>query len=289
MPQQKTLSKPVRLGGVGLHTGAEVRLELVPADPDTGVVFVRTDLAGCPRVEARISNLGFRPRRTALVKGSAEVHTTEHLLAALCASGVQNVEVRLDAPELPGLDGSALPFYGAIQEGGIVPQGVPARQIDVVAPVHAEERGAWIAAFPSDNGSFTICYTLDYSALAQSTGASPAMQALATQYLEVTVTEEVFAREIAPARTFVFEEEVHQLRAEGLGRGATPQNTVVLGRDGILENRLRFRDELVRHKVLDLIGDLYLLGSAPRGRFVAAKSGHALNVRIAKMLEPSEL
>jgi len=290
MTEQKTLKGAVRLRGVGLHTGGVVELELRPAEPDSGVVFVRTDLlgsnGGSARVEARVERLGSRPRRTALVQGPAEVHTTEHLLAALCAAGVHNVEVRLNAPELPGLDGSALPFYEAIRSVGTDTQGVPPPEVRVSEPVLAQEpgeHGAWIAAIPCPEG-FRISYTLDYSRLASAMGVSPAVRALATQYFDVLVTEETFAREIAPARTFVFEHEVRQLRAEGLGKGANTQNTLVLGKDGILENSLRFPDEFVRHKILDMIGDLYLLGAQPLGRFVAAKSGHALNVLVAKQI-----
>lgn len=276
------------LKGAGLHMGVEATLELRPADPDTGVVFVRSDLVRTQgadaRVAARLENLGTQARRTILRRGATEVHTTEHLLAALAGAGVHNVEVWLSAPELPGLDGSALPFYEAIRSVGTTPQGIPARELRVTDSQWRAAGGAWIAALPDDEG-WRICYTLDYAALAIGVGAAATVQAMATQYLDILVTEETFARDIAPARTFVFEEEVRQLRQAGLGKGANPQNTLVIGKEGILENRLRFRDEFVRHKVLDLIGDLYLLGGAPLGRFVAARSGHALNVQIAQDLE----
>ncbi len=292
MPEQKTIVSPVRLEGVGLHTGERVHLELVPADPGAGVSFVRTDLPGQPRVEARTENLAARPRRTALRRGDAEVHTTEHLLAALYATQVENVEVRMDGPELPGLDGSALPFYEAIREAGVVEQGVRAREIHLHQLLAVTERDASLVALTRDSG-LSVSYTLDYglergpdsrSGRSAGPGASPTVRGLETQFREFEITEEVFAREIAPARTFVLEAEIAQLRAEGLGKGASTKNTLVLGREGVIDNELRFHDELVRHKILDLLGDLYLLGCRVHGRILATKSGHALNVKLARLI-----
>jgi len=285
MFEQKTIAAPVRLGGVGLHTGQEVGLEMVPAEPDTGVVFVRTDLPGHPRVEARTANLASRPRRTALVNGEAEVQTTEHLLAALCGAGVQNVEVRLDAPELPGLDGSALPFYEAVRDVGVDGQGQPARQLHLRKPIAVTDNGASLIALSRDSG-LSVGYTLDYSGFRGSDDLTGGhlTTGMETQFLEIELNEESFAREIAPARTFVLEEEIQQLRAAGLGKGANTQNTLVLGREGIIDNKLRFRDEFVRHKVLDLLGDLYLMGCRLHGHLLATKSGHALNVRLARLI-----
>jgi UDP-3-O-acyl N-acetylglucosamine deacetylase len=291
MPEQTTIASPARLHGRGLHTGEEVRLELVPAAPGSGIVFVRTDLPGRPHVEARLENLSARPRRTALVHGAAEVHTTEHLLAALSAVGVHNLEARIDGPELPGLDGSALPFYEAVRGAGITLQGEPATEIEIDRPhVAGDPDGdSTLVAFPGGKGGLTIGYTLDYaglraSLLRGSAPPSPFVLSLTTQFLELEINEETFAREIAPARTFVFEDEVRQLRAAGLGKGATTQNTLVLGARGVIENELRFPDELVRHKILDLLGDLYLLGRRITGRLLAVRSGHALNVQMARLL-----
>ncbi|HVR75235.1 MAG TPA: UDP-3-O-acyl-N-acetylglucosamine deacetylase [Planctomycetota bacterium] len=279
MIEQKTIRSPVTLGGVGLHTGKEVRLELSPAEPDSGVVFVRTDLPGEPRVEATTENLASSPRRTMLSKAGAEVHTTEHLLAALFGAGVQNLTVRMDGPEVPGLDGSALPFYEAVLASGIAPQGVRAREVHLRHPLAVTERGSSIVAISREDG-LSVGYTLDYSGLRRGNGSS----GLGTQYLEIEITEETFARDIAPARTFVLEEEVRQLQAEGLGKGASTRNTLVLGKDGIIDNELRFHDEFVRHKILDLLGDLFLMGRRPHGRLIATKSGHALNVRLARLI-----
>jgi len=276
MIEQQTIAAPARLHGIGLHTGEEVHVELLPAETDTGVVFVRTDLPGQPRVEASTDNLAVRPRRTALAKGDAEVQTTEHLLAALCGAGIQNLEVRLDGPELPGLDGSALPFYEVVREAGIERQGRRARQIHVRQPIAVTERDSSLVALSREEG-LRIGYTLDYGP-AQGRGRP------GTQFFELELSEDAFAREIAPARTFVLEEEVRQLRAAGLGKGANTKNTLVLGRDGVIDNELRFPDEFVRHKILDLLGDLYLMGSRLHGHIVATRSGHALNVEIARLI-----
>ncbi len=272
MTLQRTVKGSTRLCGVGLHTGADVRMEVVPAPPDSGIVFVRTDLCGSPRVEACLGNFGSRPRRTAIVDGAAEVHTIEHLMATFYAMGVQNAEVRLDAPELPGLDGSALPFYEALRAVGVEDQDRPAREIRPVVPVAVSDGGASAAALGRDGG-LRIAYTLDYD--------SPL---IGTQFLRLDIDEETFAREIAPARTFVLLEEVDALQAVGLGKGASTENTLVLGPDGVLDNELRFDDEFVRHKILDLIGDLYLTAGHISAEVVATRSGHSLNVRLAQAL-----
>jgi UDP-3-O-[3-hydroxymyristoyl] N-acetylglucosamine deacetylase/3-hydroxyacyl-[acyl-carrier-protein] dehydratase len=283
MFEQRTLATKASLHGVGLHTGETVRVDLLPAEPDTGVVFVRTDLPGEPPVEAVPENLAARPRRTALVKGRTEVQTTEHLLAALFGCGIHNVEVRVDGPEIPGLDGSALPYYEAVREAGISPQGCGAPEVRLRYPIAVTDRGASIIALRHAEG-LRIGYTLDYGLASRARASCPA-----TQFLELEITEETFAREIAPARTFVFEEEIAALRAEGLGKGASTANTLVLGKDGVIGNELRFPDELVRHKILDLIGDLFLAGCRLHGHILATRSGHSLNVRLARMIRESQL
>jgi UDP-3-O-[3-hydroxymyristoyl] N-acetylglucosamine deacetylase/3-hydroxyacyl-[acyl-carrier-protein] dehydratase len=279
MLEQKTIQTPVKLSGVGLHSGKTVSLELHPREPDTGVVFVRTDLPDRPRVEARPENLVSRPRRTALASGGAEVHTTEHLLAALFGAGIQNLEVRLDGLEVPGLDGSALPFYEAIRNAGAKRQGKPVREVRLRQPIAVTDGGASLIAVTREEG-LSIGYTLDYS----SAWRGDLTACPSTQFLELEITEDSFAREIAPARTFVLEKEIQNLQAAGLGKGANTQNTLVLGKDGIIGNELRFRDEFVRHKILDLLGDLYLMGCRLHGHVLGTRSGHALNVRLAKLI-----
>lgn len=269
MPTQKTLSGIARLKGKGLHTGAEVKLELHPAQADSGITFVRTDLPGAPRVKAHPKNSGNKPRCTSLVRGEAQVQTIEHLMSALFATGVTNLDVHVDGPELPGVDGSALPFYESVKEAGTEQQSSAALEIEVEKPIFFSKGDSSVLAVSNPDG-LRISYTLDYNT-----------PILPTQYLSISINEEVYAREIAPARTFVLLEEVKELQKAGLGKGADPTNTLVLGPDGIIDNSLRFEDEFVRHKILDLIGDLYLANASICADINAIKSGHSLNASLA--------
>lgn len=269
MPSQKTIACSSRLKGKGLHTGVEVAIELQPAPADSGVVFVRTDLPGRPGVKASPENSGKLPRCTSLTQGEASVQTIEHLMSALFAAGVCNLEVLIDGPELPGMDGSALPFYEAVKEAGVVDQGEPAMQIGVDQPIVLSSGDSSVIAMSNPEG-LRVSYTLDYN--------SPL---LGTQYLSILIDEDAFAREIAPARTFVLLDEVERLQAAGLGKGADPSNTLVLGPDGIIDNELRFEDEFVRHKILDLLGDLFLANASIQADIKAIKSGHSLNADLA--------
>ncbi len=272
MIEQKTVAAPVHLEGFGLHLGEKVHLTMLPAPADSGIAFVRTDLPGSPRIEACLDNLANRPRRTALAKGDAEVHTIEHLMASLWALGIQNLEVQIDSPELPGFDGSALPFFEALAGANVVGQAASARSLRLGTPVAVADRGANIVAI--DDSCLRVSYTLDYS--------SPV---LGTQYFSLALDRDSFAQEIAPARTFVLEEEARMLQAAGLGKGANTQNTLVLGNDGrIIENELRFENEFVRHKILDLLGDLYLANCHVNAHVLATKSGHELNVQLARAI-----
>ncbi|MEC8894858.1 MAG: UDP-3-O-acyl-N-acetylglucosamine deacetylase [Planctomycetota bacterium] len=270
MPTQKTLSGTSRLKGKGLHTGASVQLELHPAEADSGITFVRTDLPGNPSVQACTRYSGKKPRCTSLIRGEAEVQTIEHLMSALFATGVTNLEVHIDGPELPGMDGSALPFYEACKEAGVQQQDSEAVELGVDQPIFVSQGDSSVLARPNPDG-LRVSYTLDYD--------NPI---LPTQHLSISIDEEVYAREIAPARTFVLLEEVKKLQKAGLGKGADPSNTLVLGPDGIIDNSLRFEDEFVRHKILDLLGDLYLANAAIRADITAIKSGHSLNASLAE-------
>ena len=270
MPTQKTLSGTARLKGKGLHTGAEVQLELHPAEADSGIHFVRTDLPGRPAVQASTRYSGKKPRCTSLIRGEAEVQTIEHLMSALFATGVTNLEVHIDGPELPGMDGSALPFYEACKEAGVTQQDSEAVELGVAEPIFVSSGDSSVLAKSNPDG-LRVSYTLDYD--------NPL---LPTQHLSVSIDEDVYAREIAPARTFVLLEEVKKLQKAGLGKGADPSNTLVLGPDGIIDNSLRFEDEFVRHKILDLLGDLYLANAAIRADITAVKSGHSLNACLAE-------
>jgi UDP-3-O-acyl N-acetylglucosamine deacetylase len=238
------------------------------------VVFRRVDLPGRPEVRVGPEGLGAGERRTRLVHDSAEVHTVEHLLAALLAARLDNVLVELDGPELPGLDGSALPWVAALAEAGALEQQGRRRTLRLRRPVAVALDGASLCAIPTGREALELSYTLDYS-----------RQGLPPQHVEVTLPGTDFAAEIAPARTFVLEGEVDRLRSEGLGRGATPENTLVLGRGGQpVQGSLRFPDEPARHKMLDLLGDLALLGADLQARVVAVKSGHRTHHELVRRL-----
>lgn len=269
--EQRTIVGDVEFEGVGLHTGAEVTMRLRPAPPDSGVTFVRTDMSPPVRIPLLLENRREHPRRTAIANGEAEVHTVEHLLAALNVLGVQNVDVEMTGPEVPGMDGSAAIFLEKLEAVGVEQQGSRGRTLTVTQPVAVQSNGASIVALPSPE--FRVSYTLHYE-------GTPSI----TQFFATEVNEDIFRKEIAPARTFVMEAEVEELRNRGLGLGASTQNTLVIGEKGIVDNELRFDNEFVRHKVLDLLGDLYMMGVRFCGHIVAHRSGHELNTRLAEEL-----
>jgi len=245
-------------------------------------------LADKPRIAALPGAINTRMRRTTVSNGDAEVQTVEHLLSCLAGLGIDNVEVEIDGREVPGADGSALPFLELVGEAGHVEQDVPKKEIRLARPIHIEENGISLFAVPATNG-LTISYTLEWwSDYGQIDYALPMF---APQHFTLSLDEESYAREIAPARTFVASVEADQLQAQGLGKGADYSNTLVVGPDGVLENELRFPDEFVRHKILDLIGDLALLGGQLHCHIIAVKSGHDLNRKlvesIREQIEPS--
>ncbi|MHC4821608.1 MAG: UDP-3-O-acyl-N-acetylglucosamine deacetylase, partial [Planctomycetota bacterium] len=276
MRNQRTVQGEASVKGVGLHTGAETTLTVRPAAADAGVTFIRTDLDGSPRIPVTPEHVVERGRRTALAASGAEVHTVEHFLAACQGLGVDNLEVDIDGLEVPGMDGSALAFVECLRRAGPVDlDGAKRPELLLEEPVAVLEPGseASLSALPADRG-FGVSYTLDYG---------PSVP-FAAQHCSVLVNEDAFVREIAPARTFVLESEARALQERGLGKGATTQNTLVIGADGPLENTLRFPDEYARHKLLDLLGDLFLLGADVRGRIVAVKSGHTGNAALVRRL-----
>jgi UDP-3-O-acyl N-acetylglucosamine deacetylase len=270
---QRTLARPAEVEGTGFLTGAAVRLRFVPAPPDTGVVFVRTDLPARPHVPARIDLVTGTQRRTTLGRPPAQVALVEHVLAALAGLRLDNCFVELDAPEPPGLDGSARRFVDALRAGGAVLQ--PARRAawSVDRPVVVMQGGATLAIHPAEDDELRISYLLDYGP------GSPIARQAHTQ----VVTPERFA-EVASCRTFILESEAAELRRQGLGARTTAADLLVFGRRGPIDNRLRFANEPARHKVLDLVGDLALLGYDLRGHIVAYRSGHPLNVELVRVL-----
>ncbi len=276
MIRQRTIRKTVEVEGIGLQKGEKVRLALKSSAPDTGVTFIRTDLPDTPGLSINSLDLGAvgrMERRTALSIGPLEVQTIEHIMAALSGLSIDNVVIESDKPELPGLDGSAKGFVELLKEAGAQDQPSPKRFLEVTEPVWCEgENGAFLAAFP--DGAFKVSYTLSYPA-----------GSIGTQFFSSVIDQKIFEREIAPARTFCLEEEAMELLRRGFGKGANHENTLVIGRNGPLKTVPRFPDEPVRHKVLDLIGDLYLAGMAVKGRIVGLKSGHRLNMELVKKLK----
>lgn len=274
MQSQRTIKKEVELEGVGLHSGAKVKVRLLPAEPNFGISFIRTDLSGAPVIKADISNvmeLSRRPRRTSLSCDSVEVHTIEHLMATLCGFMIDNVKIEINGPEVPGLDGSAMSFVELIHKAGIEEQSALKKFFQTKDPIWLEEGDTVLAILP--DSEFKISYMLSYN--------HPLLKG---QYVSFTVTPEVFEKEIASSRTFCLEAEGKELRKQGLGKGANLENTLVVGRNGIIKNRLRYTDEFARHKILDLIGDLYLLGLPIKGHIIAVKSGHPLNIRLIQKI-----
>lgn len=275
MELQKTIAREVSISGVGVHSGNFANLQFLPAGPNEGITFERVDLPGRPRISARISNvidLAKRPRRTSIGTDHVEVHTIEHLMASLAGLSIDNITIQLDAAEVPCSDGSAAVFVGLLKDAGIKTQDAPKRYYQVRDPLFLEEDGAAIMLLPGDD--FRVSYTLSYD--------HPLLKA---QYLHFSLTNESFEHQIARARTFCLEDEVGELRSQGLGKGADYQNTLVLGASGIIKNSLRFEDEFARHKVLDLIGDLYLLGLPIKGHVIGIRSGHPINLELLNRIE----
>jgi len=275
--RQRTLARPTaEISGVGLHTGERVTVRAKPAEPGTGIVFVRTDVPGYARIPCSVAARTHSQRRTALRHGDVEVHTVEHLVSAAIGLGLDNLEIEVDGEEMPGMDGSARPFVELLQEAGAHDQELPCKEIVVTEPVEVSQGEASLVALPYPQG-LRISYTLDYP-----------VPTLPSMYYSVEVTQDRFVSEIAPARTFCLRREAEMLLAAGLGKGANTDNTVVMDDDGSVEGELRFPDEPVRHKILDLIGDLALLGAPLRAHIIAVKSGHELNAALAERIVERE-
>jgi len=270
MLPQRTVRRTVHCAGIGLHSGQKVTLALKPAPADHGIRFRRTDLSGV-EIPARVSHLGGRQQlQTGLVSGKVSVDTVEHLLAALGSLGVDNVIVELNHSEVPIMDGSSAPWVYLIQDAGLKELNVARRTMQVLRPVQVEHGDKRMAVFPSE--TFKVSYTISFD-----------HPLLRHQQKTLELDEATFIEEIAPARTFGFLKEVEMLRQRGLALGGSLENAVVLGETGVL-NPLRFEDEFVRHKILDAVGDLALLGYPVLGHFVIHRGGHALHTSLASEL-----
>ena len=276
MPSQLTIQHPVEIEGIGLHTAVQSRLRLVPAPADTGVVFRRVDLDNF-EIEADVANVARVSYATSLMKQGVLISTTEHLLAALYCCGIDNIYVELNALELPILDGSSRPFIEMLARAGTRRLRRQRRYIHVVKPLEFSDGDRRIGIYPADE--FRVHCFVDY----HHPCAGP-------QEIEMPVNRETFSRELAPARTFTFVKELVALQKMGLIRGGSLANAIVMDDNSILNGPLRFADEFVRHKALDLIGDLALVGRPLQGRLVAHKAGHALHTQlVTRLLEDRSL
>jgi UDP-3-O-[3-hydroxymyristoyl] N-acetylglucosamine deacetylase len=276
MPSQLTIQHPVEIEGIGLHTAVQSRLRLVPAPADTGVVFRRVDLDNF-EIEADVANVARVSYATSLMKQGVLISTTEHLLAALYCCGIDNIYVELNALELPILDGSSRPFIEMLARAGTRRLRRQRRYIHVLKPLEFSDGDRRIGIYPADE--FRVHCFVDY----HHPCAGP-------QEIEMPVNRETFSRELAPARTFTFVKELVALQKMGLIRGGSLANAIVMDDNSILNSPLRFADEFVRHKALDLIGDLALVGRPLQGRLVAHKAGHALHTQlVTRLLEDRSL
>lgn len=271
---QRTLAKSAVVEGTGYWSGRDVRVELHPAVVDAGVVFVRTDLARPARIPAQVCYRIETPRRTVLKHGGQCVEMVEHVMAALAGLQIDNCEVRVNQAELPGCDGSSLAFVEAIDAVGVVKQPAERTQLVVREVTRVGDDHAWIEASPAQYAGFSFKYHLDYGQ----------DNAIGRQTLSLDVTPDVFRSELAGSRTFLLKSEADWLRSQGLASKATAKDLLIFDEDGPIDNELRFPDECVRHKALDLIGDLALGACDFIGHFVAHKTGHRLNAELLRVL-----
>ena len=278
MIRQRTLKNVIRATGVGLHTGEKIYLTLRPAPVDTGIVFCRVDLDTVIQIQARPENVGDTRLSTTLVNGDVRISTIEHLLSAMAGLGIDNAYIDLSAAEVPIMDGSAGPFVFLIQSAGIEEQNAPKRFIRIRHPVQVEDDDKDARFEPFDG--FKVGFTIEFD--------HPVFKSN-TQHSEIDFSTTSFVKEVSRARTFGFMHEIEQLRERELALGGSLDNAVVLDEYRVLnEDGLRYRDEFVKHKILDAIGDLYLLGHSLIGAFSGYKSGHALNNTLLRALMADE-
>lgn len=272
-PVQTTLQSAAHFAGRGLFTGEKCSVRLVPSGENTGIVFQRVDLPGRPEIPARLEFVKEAPRCTRLMRGSVSIQMVEHLLSALHGMGVDNLRIEVEGPEIPAGDGSALPFVQMIEEAGLHPLSKPKRTFRVEEPTYWSEGEVHLIALPYPG--FRLSFTLHY----------PQSSLIGSQYYSACITPENYKSELASSRTFCLYEEIAPLIERGLLKGGL-ENGLVIRDDKILNvGGARFPDEMVRHKVLDLVGDLALLGVHLEGHIIAIRSGHSSNVAFAKALK----
>jgi UDP-3-O-[3-hydroxymyristoyl] N-acetylglucosamine deacetylase len=275
MLRQRTLKNIIRATGVGLHTGKQIYLTLRPAPVDTGIIFSRVDLSPPVSIAAKASNVGETTLSTTLVKDNVKISTIEHLMSAMCGLGIDNAYVDVSGAEVPIMDGSAGPFVFLIQSAGIEEQEKAKRFIKINKPLTLNQDGKSVSLEPFDG--FKVSYTLLYDHPVYKSHTSSA---------SIDFSSTSFVKEVSRARTFGFMHEFEELRDRNLALGASMENAIAVGDYKVLnEDGLRYEDEFVKHKILDSIGDLYLLGNSLIGEFKGYKSGHALNNALLRMLE----
>ena len=267
MLKQRTLRNSIKASGIGLHSGEQVNIELMPSEPDTGIRFLRTDLQEDLEIPATAREVGFTTLSTTLGSGTNQISTIEHLLSAIAGLGIDNCLIKVDGPEMPIMDGSAGPFVFLLQAAGIAEQDVKKKFIKVLKEVKVTRDDAYAFIKPFDG--FKVSFSIEFNHPVQN-------RYPAESTIDFSSTS--FVREVCRARTFGFNKDIESLRKQNLALGANMTNAINIGEDEILnEEGLRFDDEFVKHKILDAIGDLYLLGHNLIGEFVGYKSGHALN------------
>ncbi len=271
MKPQKTIKNEAKITGKGLFTGKDCKVVFKPAEENTGIVFVRTDLEEPVRIEALYNNVAERPRRTTLEKNDVCVETVEHCLAAVIGLGIDNLTIEVDSSELPAGDCSADQFLKVLKKAGIQEQGEPKKEFVIEEPINISVDGASIYALPFDDEELNITYDLNYG---MHTG-------IGRQLFSCRLNPELFEKNLAPARTFLLEAEAVQLQGQGIGKHLGPKDLLVINSDGPIKNSYRFDNECARHKIVDLIGDIALAGRSIKGRIVAYKSGHSLNQKLA--------
>jgi UDP-3-O-[3-hydroxymyristoyl] N-acetylglucosamine deacetylase/3-hydroxyacyl-[acyl-carrier-protein] dehydratase len=270
--RQHTLAGPVTVSGKGLLLGEEATITIQPAPPDHGIVFERTDVSPPVQIPALVQNIARRARRTTLALSNTSIETVEHCMSALAGLCIDNVLIKVAGPELPCGDGSAAPFVEPILEVGVVEQDAPRRVFRITEPILVEEGDAMIAALPSREDELRVIYDLDYGSNSHR---------IKRQIQTYASSNGDYSNDLARARTYSLKEEAQALWDRGMCRHLTPQDVLVIGDDGPIDNAYRYDDEPVRHKIVDLLGDLYLLGCEVHGRLLAYKSGHELNRRLS--------
>jgi UDP-3-O-[3-hydroxymyristoyl] N-acetylglucosamine deacetylase len=274
MLKQRTLRNSIKASGIGLHSGEQVNIELMPSEPDTGIRFLRTDLQEDLEIPATAREVGFTTLSTTLGSGTNQISTIEHLLSAIAGLGIDNCLIKVDGPEMPIMDGSAGPFVFLLQAAGIAEQDVKKKFIKVLKEVKVTRDDAYAFIKPFDG--FKVSFSIEFNHPVQN-------RYPAESTIDFSSTS--FVREVCRARTFGFNKDIESLRKQNLALGANMTNAINIGEDEILnEEGLRFDDEFVKHKILDAIGDLYLLGHNLIGEFVGYKSGHALNNELLRKI-----